>query len=203
MRPSDWIIAPGPPVNATEATIHLGIGVSINGYMLPDGRVRYSLEYLSVLIGHAENYLSRLTKKSVKKWKALLDKGFTAYLIPAKASRPVGGATIANTLSFDDFCLLIELEAELRNPKVIALLTASFRELLRSRTQQAFGLPEDSLEHKQADFQAAYESYLQREEALADARSEAEDLWLPGDERIGYDMLDEVLYYPDYSLLDY
>ncbi|MDJ0706429.1 MAG: hypothetical protein QNJ46_24425 [Leptolyngbyaceae cyanobacterium MO_188.B28] len=76
--------------------------------------------------------------------------------------------------------VILQHEAGLANPKAIALLSASFREVLRSRTQAAFGLPEDALVEKQRAFQEAYE------ECLAENRADLEALSLPGDE----------LYYP-------
>ncbi len=81
---------------------------------------------------------------------------------------------------------MVEYEASTGNPKAIALLSPSFREVLRSRTQAAFGLPEDSLAEKQKAFQEAYE------ECLADNRADLEALSLPGDD----------LYYPQPPRLD-
>jgi hypothetical protein len=107
----------------------------------------------------------------------LKEKGFTAYQNTVKTLREGSGSSVAHTVSYDDFCVLIEHEAspEVKNPKAFALLTASFRELLRSRTQNAFGLPEDSLEQKQLEFQFNYQHYLED-------RAELDDLKLPGDE---------------------
>ena len=171
-------------VNAISIIIPLGIGVSIDGYLLPNGEARYGTGYLSILLGYNETYFLRLTKTESKKLGDLIYLGYTGDIIPVKAPR-VGtrGITRAKTISFDDFCILVEYEAiEERNPKAIALLTASFRELLRSRTQVAFDLSEDTLEQKQSDFtEAAYEreaAWIIYKENL----EEIEDLSLPGDE---------------------
>ena len=190
-------------VNALEADIKLGAGIAITGYMLPDATFRYGLEYVSVLLGYAENYVSRLTKKDEpekrisqvtksnrKKLKALQDKGFTGYQISVRVSRATGGSTKAKTLSFDDFAVFVEYEAvEVKNPRAIALLTTAFRELLRGRTQAAFGLPEDDLETKQAAF---WESFQEREAIWAENREDVEGLRLAGDEDL--DLAD---YYPE------
>lgn len=198
------------PVSAVEQVIKLGAGVSIDGYMLRVGELwefRYGLEYASSLMGYSENYYGRLTdlrptKKPSKKLKSLLDKGYTGYKIPVRVPRyGKRGVSVVETISFDDLCYIIELEAEQGNPKALALLTASFRELLRSRTQQAFGLPEDTLEQKQEDFQYSYEAYLEREEMFAELREEVEALRLPGDEDLDYDMMEGHSYYP-YDLDD-
>lgn len=180
---------------ALEATIRLGAGISVDGYLMGDGTFRYGLSYISDLLGYAENYYRRLlsplrqvdghrkpqrTKKEPKKLKALLDKGFTAYQITVRAPRTAtGGSSVAHTVSYEDFCVLVEYEAEIGNPRAMGLLTASFRELLRSRTQEAFDLPEDTLEDKLKAFQLNYEHYLED-------KLDLEMQWLPGDE----------LYYP-------
>jgi hypothetical protein len=165
---------------ALEATIKLGAGIAIDGYFMPDGTFRYGLAYIGNLLGYAENYYRRLlnsqrTKKLPKKLKALLSKGFTAYQITVRVPREGSGSKVAHTVSYEDFCVLIEYEAETGNTKALALLTASFRELLRSRTQVAFGLPEDSLEKRQLEFQFNYQHYLEDKEELV-------GLHLPGDE---------------------
>lgn len=190
------------PIPAIEQTIKLGAGVSIDGYLLSmhgSWDIRYGLNYISLLLGYAEDYFLRLSKKNRKKSKALRDKGYTDVQIPVKLLRErKRGSTIAHTICFDDFCLVVEHEAKIGNAKALALLTASFRELLRSRTQVAFGLPEDTLEQKQVAFGSAYLTYLQYEQILAENRAEVEELILPGDEGLGYDLLDNVLYYPEF-----
>lgn len=169
-------------VRAIPATVQIGLGLTVEGYLFPDGTFRYALEYVSLLLGYAENYLSQISKKSKKKLKVLQSIGFTGYQIKAHVSRSTGGASYPQTLSFDDFCILVEYEAsEVRNPKAIALLTASFREILRSRTQEAFGLPQDSFEKKVAFFQLAYE---EQEALLMEDREDAENLELFGDDEL-------------------
>ena len=175
---------------AMEATVKLGAGISVDGYLMPNGKFRYGLAYISVLLGYARNYYWRLlkrrvTKNSPRKLKSLLGKGFTGYQISVRVSHDgAGGSSVAHTVSYDDFCILIEHEAETGNPKALALLTASFRELLRSRTQIAFGLSEDTLEQKQLKFQFNYQHYLED-------RAELNDLKLPGDE----------VYHPEFNEL--
>lgn len=186
-------------IPAVEATIKLGAGVSVDGYMLPSGEVRYGLMYVSRLLDRAGNYYSRLlkalgpqvTKKIPIKLKSLLAKGFTGDIIGVRVARAGGGSSRTQTISFDDFCLLMDHEAVVdKNPKAIALFSASFRELLRSRTQDAFEIAQDIAEKKQLDFQESYEAYLQREEMLQSNRDDVEALALPGDDD-GYELVDE------------
>ena len=166
-----------------QATVQFSDGVSVDAFLMANDSFRYGLTYISVLLGHAPNYYRRLinvgrTKKPPKKLDALLKRGFTAYQIDIKAPRKEqSDSSIAHTVSYEDCCLIVEYEASLGNPKAISLLAASFREVLRSRTQAAFGLPEDSLEDKQKAFQEAYE------DCLAENRADLEALSLPGDDR--------------------
>jgi hypothetical protein len=57
--------------------------------------------------------------------------------------------------------------------------------VLRSRTQEAFGLTQDTLETKVVNFQQAFEERL---DWLSEDRKDFNDLWLPGDE----------MYFPDF-----
>jgi hypothetical protein len=177
-------------LRAFEATVYLGQGLSISSFLVEGKTVRYGTECVSLLVGHARNYLGRLipdeddfpddTKKLPKKLEALHSKGFTGYKIAVTAPRPNGGATNADTLSLDDFAIFVEHEAvEEKNPKAIALLTSAFKELLRGRTQQAFGLPEDDIETKQADFSA---SFYEREAIWAENREDVDNQIMLGDE---------------------
>lgn len=200
-------------IRVIEATISLGPGVTVKGYMTPGGSFRYGLEYTSILLGYGKNYLSRLikpsvektdfwadfepTKKASKKLKELISRGFRAYKVPVRFTSDTGRQARAETLSFDDFCVLVEYEASvINNPKAIALLTASFREVLRSRSLEAFGLEQDSLEKRREDFTKAL---LERENILAENRAELEELALPGDEGVEYDMMARCGHYIDWE----
>ena len=166
-----------------QATVQFSDGVSVDAFLMANDSFRYGLSYISVLLGYAPNYYRRLihsgrTKKPPKKLDALLKKGFTAYQIDINTPpKDQSDSSIAHTVSYEDCCLIVEHEASLGNPKAISLLAASFREVLRSRTQVAFGLPEDSLAEKQKAFQEAYEK------CLAENRADLEALGLPGDDR--------------------
>jgi hypothetical protein len=172
--------------DALEVTIRLGGGLFIDGYLFPNGTLRYGLSQISVLLGYESKYYSQVVRRRPKKLKALQGKGFTGGQLTARVKRLTGGITRAKTFDFDDFCLIVEFEAvNVKNPKAIALLTASFREFLRSRTLEAFGIPDDTLELKQFKF---WESFQEREAAWIEDRQDLDNLWLPGDE----------MYFPDF-----
>jgi|GEM_PF-3025383 len=157
-----------------NASISIGEGLSVDCYAVA-GAFRYGLAQASELLGYEKTYLSQVVLKEQQKLKDLQGIGFTGCLLPIKVGR-----ARPKTLSFDDFCILVEFEAvKVENPKAIALLTSAFREVLRGRTQSAFGLDEDDEETKQADFAA---SFYEREAVWAENRADVEGLVLAGDE---------------------
>lgn len=184
-------ISDNQPIPALEAELLLGAGLSLSAFLIPGREFRYGSAYVSLLLGHGKNYfarsLSQGTKTPSKKLKALRRKGFTGYQISVKAPRKHGGATIADTLGFDDFSIWVEYEAvEEKNPKAIALLTSSFREVLLGRTREAFGLAEISQEEKLENFALSFD---EREVLWNEDREELAALHLPGDED-GYELVD-------------
>jgi hypothetical protein len=179
-------------VSAYEASITLGAGISISGFFIPGREFRYGAAHVSILLGHGKNYfgrsLSRGTETPSEKLKLLRSKGFTGYVVPVKAPRVQGGATLADTIGYDDFSIWVEHEAVVeQNPKAIALLTSSFREILLDRTQRAFNLPEISQEQKIEQFGLSFE---ERSTLWESDRSDLEQLYLPGDED-GYELISE------------
>ena len=184
-------------VPALQSEVTLGAGLSVSGFFVSgffvQGReFRYGSSYVSELLGYAENYfrqtLSHRIKNPSKKLKALLSRGFTAYNIPVKAPRREGGSVQANTIGFDDFSLWVEYEAvEEKNPKAIALLTSSFREILLGRTQEAFGQDPDFYDDRLEQFSL---SFQEREALWESDRHDLNALSLPGDED-GYNLIDE------------
>lgn len=132
-------------VPAFCSTIHLGLGKSVEGFILPTGEFRYGSAYVSKLLGYSDKYFNKFrrslqgNKKRPKKLETLMLKGFTGEQIQVKAIRPAGGLTRPYTISFDDFCIWVEHEGfDIKNPEAQSLLSASFREILRGRTQELF-----------------------------------------------------------------
>lgn len=177
---------------AVPAIVYIGLSTAIEGYLTSEGTFCYGSTYISELLGYASNYLSKLlkpleenpkvTEKPSKKLKALQEKGFQGYQKSYSVRRTDRrGSPIAKTISFDDFCLLVEYEAKTENSKAIALLATSFRELLNSRTQEAFGIETDSYERRLATFQELLEK---REAELAEDREDVERLKIYGDEEL-------------------
>lgn len=191
------------PIPAFQSDVIIGVGFSILTFLVPGREFRYGTAYVSEMLGYSENYfrksLSQRTKNPSKKLKELRAKGFTAYQIRVKAPRKEGGATVADTIGYDDFSIWVEYEAVVeKNPMAIALLTASFREILLDRTQRAFNLPEVPYEEKIQRFKFSVEE----RQALWDSdRTDLEQLYLPGDED-GYELIsEEYLFLEKYNSL--
>ena len=147
----------------------MGLSTAIEGYLLATGEFRYGANYVSKLFGYNPSYILRTIKNRSKKLKDLLQRGFTGDLVTLSVKRDGRGSIRPKSISFNDFCLLVEYEAvKIQNKKAIGLLTASFRELLLSRTQEAFGLPQESFEQKLVKFDVNYQYYKEDQEELLD-----------------------------------
>jgi hypothetical protein len=182
------------PVRAVRAEVKLGESIVIDGYMLPNGEFRYGPTRISLLLGYGKQWLSQVLIRGGKRLEALQGKGFTGSQIDAVVSREgISGASQVKTISFDDLCVLVEYEANQGNIKALALLSASFREVLRERTLQAFHFPTETTSQKQAAFEQAF---MERERLLAENREEVTNLWLPGD---GLYYPGSLVYGDDYS----
>ena len=174
------------PIKAVNATIQLSDTLSIDGYMMPDGEFRAGIAGASVLLGHGKDWFNRLASKAPNKLKALQEGGFTGRLQPVVIPRESGtrGASRAQTISLKDLATLITVEALAGNKRAIALQAAFTLEGLDSRFRDAFGVPQLSQVEKRRFFGLTYDQFL---EALAENRTELEQLRLPGDD----------LYYPE------
>jgi hypothetical protein len=165
---------------AVTATVQLG-DLSIDGYMMPNGEFRAGIAGASVLLGHAKNWFNRLRTEAPNKLKALQDGGFTGYVQPVVIPRESGtrGASRAQTISLKDLTTLITVEALSGNKRAIALQAAFTLGGLDALFRDAFGIPQQSQDERRRFFSLTYEEFL---EALAENRTELEQLRLPGDD---------------------
>jgi hypothetical protein len=171
---------------AVTAVIQLSDTLSIDGYMMPDGEFRAGIAGASILLGHGKDWFNRLASRGPKKLEALQSAGFTGRLEPVVIPRESGtrGASRAQTINLKDLTTLITVEALAGNKRAIALQAAFTLEGLDSRFRDAFRVEQRTPEEKRQFFGRTYEEFL---EALAENRTELEELRLPGDD----------LYYPE------
>jgi hypothetical protein len=166
---------------AVTAVIQLSDTLSIDGYMMPDGEFRAGIAGASILLGHGKDWFNRLASRGPKKLEALQSAGFTGRLEPVVISRESGtrGASRAQTINLKDLTTLITVEALAGNKRAIALQAAFTLEGLDSRFRDAFRVEQRTPEEKRQFFGLTYEEFL---EALAENRTELEQLRLPGDD---------------------
>jgi hypothetical protein len=170
---------------AVTATVQLG-DLSIDGYMMPNGEFRAGIAGASILLGHGKDWFNRLASRGPKKLEALQSAGFTGRLESVVISRESGtrGASRAQTINLKDLTTLITVEALSGNKRAIALQAAFTLGGLDALFRDAFGIPQQSQSERRRFFSLTYEEFL---EALAENRTELEQLRLPGDDLYGPD----------------
>ncbi|MEG5055125.1 MULTISPECIES: hypothetical protein [unclassified Microcoleus] len=154
---------------------------------MPSGEHRVGSTGASLLLGYSKEYFSRLAFKAPKQLKALQGEGFQGCLVETLTERDDRrGASKIKTLSKTDFKVWVEYEATKGNKHALALMAASFSEVLDDRFVAAFGHTPIADKDKLEKFDVDYGAYLEREELYRELREELEALELPGDK----------LYYP-------
>ena len=121
----------------------------VDTYQMPDGESRIDLSSISTALGYASNWLSRITTRKGKAYKALLGKGFTEYQSEVRVTRSgKSGASKALTVSVDDFLSVVHYAAEEQNPLAIAYLAATAKRSTIDDIREAWGEEKLSLEER-------------------------------------------------------
>lgn len=104
-----------------KKTVYLMGCLKIDSFRLPDEEFRVDFSSVSISLGYAGNWLSRITTRKGKAYKALLDKGFTDYQLEVRVTRSgKSGASKALTIGIDDFLSVVSYAADEGNPVAIA-----------------------------------------------------------------------------------
>lgn len=171
------------PIRAERETVTFIDGLIVDGYRMPNGEFRVGLEGASLVVGYAENWLSRLTKKEGRTLKSLRGFGFTAYQLEVSVSREeVSGASIAKTISLDDFNLVILYAASKGKKAALALQLSLTKLALNDFFRDAFGETPLSIDEKRQLFYETYASTISPENWRGMDRAEIINLALAGDE---------------------
>ena len=162
-----------------RAIVRFTPGLSVDGYKMPDGEFRVGTAGASRLVGFSDNWLSRLTSRGGKTLKALQGMGFTGYQKEGSVARSdVSGASLVNTISLNDFCVLVTYAVQEKKIEAIALNIAFLQIPVTDFFRDAFGEKRLSIEEVRAKFCAAYSQTINW---LQEDRYEIEELWLAGD----------------------
>ena len=136
-------------VYANKKTVELMGCLKIDTFQMPDGEFRIDLSSISTALGYASNWLSRITTRKGKAYKALLGKGFTEYQSEVRVTRSgKSGASKALTVSVDDFLSVVHYAAEEQNPLAIAYLAATAKRSTIDDIREAWGEEKLSLEER-------------------------------------------------------
>jgi len=171
------------PIRAERSTVTFIDGLSVDGYRMPNGEFRVGLEGASLVVGYADNWLSRLTKKDGRTLKALQGFGFTAYQLEVTVGREdVSGSSKAKTISLDDFNLLILYAASKGKKAALALQLSLTKLALNDFFRDAFGDRPLSIDEKRQLFYETYAATISPENWREMDRAEIINLALAGDE---------------------
>lgn len=153
-------------------TVRFFDGLSIDGYMMPNGSFRVSISGASILMGFAPNWLGRLMSRGGTNLKALKGLGFSGQTEETGtfAGKP------AQTISLKDFQRLLLFGVQAGKPQAIALQMALSDMALGDFFRDAFGLRALSIEEKRAKFYQAFAATLTRQDWLDWDRGDVEDL---------------------------
>jgi len=137
-------------IKAQRATIEYVDGISVDGYMMPDGEFRVGITGASIALGYGENWLYRLTDRKGKTLKALQGMGYTGLPLDAELDPINGGGTKASTLSLSDWQRLKIYAAQQGKMKAIALLAFQSLSSDADMFTDAFSLRRMTVEEKRA-----------------------------------------------------
>lgn len=142
-------------IKAQRAAVRFCSSVEVDGFLLPDGEFRVGKSSASLALGHHQDYLSRLPKKSEKQFKALLGEGYTNSPIPVEFNIERGSVR-SETISLDDFEAFMFFSALRGKKEAIAIQRAISRTGLEDWFRLSFGQEQLTLEEKRERFYKSY-----------------------------------------------
>ena len=161
-----------------RATVQFTPNIAVDGYRTPAGEFRVGMVGASKALGFTDGWLLKLVTRDGKALKALRSIGYEGNQLEASVSRDQGGASLVNTISLDDFCVLITYAVQQQKLQAIALNVAFLKIPVTDFFRDAFGEGQLTMEEKRRMF---YEAFTKTINWLRDDRYDVESLWLAGD----------------------
>ena len=162
-----------------RATVQFTPNIAVDGYRTPSGEFRVGMAGASNALGFAPNWLSRVTTRDGKALKALQGMGFTGYQLQSSVARDgKSGASLVDTISLDDFCVLITYAVQQKKLEAIALNVAFLKIPVTDFFRDAFGVRQMTMDEKRRLF---CEAFAKTVNWLQEDRYDVESLWLAGD----------------------
>ena len=98
-------------IKSQRATIEYVEGISVDGYMLPNGEFRVGMVGASLALGYGRQWLTQVLTREGKALKALQGMGFSNEFIPVECDAINGGGQCVQTISTIDFDILTAFAA--------------------------------------------------------------------------------------------
>jgi hypothetical protein len=134
-------------IKATRATVAIG-GLTVDGFMLPDGTYRMSQTQAAETVGKDEINARRfLSSKNIN---AIRGEGYTPDSIEVESLSDKRGQTRFNALPLDVVTAYWLYQSSQGNQKALALVWALLSESLERRFDDAFGMVRTEQERNEA-----------------------------------------------------
>ena len=137
-------------IKSQRATIEYVEGISVDGYMLPNGEFRVGMVGASLALGYGRQWLTQVLTREGKALKALQGIGFTGFSEEIDLDAINGGGTKATTISLSDWQRLKIYAAQQGKMKAVALLAYQSLSSDADLFTDAFALPRWTVEQKRA-----------------------------------------------------
>ncbi|MDJ0579038.1 hypothetical protein [Crocosphaera sp.] len=145
-------------IKAKRATVEFCPGVTVDGYMLPNGEFRVGVTGASRAVGYSKQWLSQVHTRNGKTLKDLHLKGFTGSRSEVSVDRDgVSGSSKTSTISLSDFRELIKYAAIVgQKSQALGILDALLDIGIEDYFRLSFGVNQMTLEEKRAKFYQTY-----------------------------------------------
>jgi hypothetical protein len=166
-----------------RATVKFFDGLEVDGYRMPNGDFRVGITGASQAIGFSKGWLSQVHSREGEALKALQGLGFTgSQQIGTVEREGKSGSSQINTISLDDFALLILYGAMKGKKQAIALQLSLTKMSINDFFREAFGERQLSVEEKRAEVYKKYASTINwlAEDRREWALIEEQELFLAG-----------------------
>jgi hypothetical protein len=137
-------------IKSQRATIEYVEGISVDGYMMPNGEFRVGMVGASLALGYGRQWLTQVLTREGKALKALQGIGFTGFSKEIDLDAINGGGTKASTLSLSDWQRLKIYAAQQGKMKAVALLAYQSLSSDADLFTDAFSLRRMTVEEKRA-----------------------------------------------------
>jgi len=135
-----------------SATVKFFDGLEVDGYRMPNGEFRVGSTGAGLAVGFSKGWFSQVHSREGDTLKTLQGMGFTGSQVDGLVQRDgKSGASQVNTISLDDFALLILYGAIKGKKKAIALQLSLTKMSINDFFRDAFGDVQLTIEQKREE----------------------------------------------------